>query len=99
MARCPACGRSPATATSGLELFGGNLGAEVLYALTLGAVCHAYGVSLSFATLLLVNTAASAFSGLIPTPGGVGAADDRHRGGGGESQRRGGRGDEREQSA
>ena len=58
-----------------LELFGGNLGAEILYALTLGAVCHAYGISLSFATLLLVNTAASAFSGLIPTPGGVGAAE------------------------
>src|SRR4029077_2493262 len=58
-----------------LELCGGTLGAEILYALTLGAVCHAYGISLSFATLLLVNTAASAFSGLIPTPGGVGAAE------------------------
>jgi glycosyltransferase 2 family protein len=58
-----------------LELFGGNIGAEVLYALTLGAACLAYGVHLSFAQLLLVNTAASALSGLIPVPGGVGAAE------------------------
>jgi uncharacterized membrane protein YbhN (UPF0104 family) len=40
-----------------LELFGGQLGVEVLYALT------------------LVNTAASAFSSLIPSPGGVGTAE------------------------
>ncbi len=58
-----------------LQLFGGNLGAEALYALTLGAACLAYGVDLGFAQLLLVNTAASAFAGLIPTPGGVGAAE------------------------
>ena len=58
-----------------LELFGGHLSSEILYALTLGAVCHAYGVGLSLAALLLVNTAASSFSGLIPTPGGVGAAE------------------------
>ncbi len=44
-----------------LELFGGQLGVEVFYALTLGAAALAYGVHLSFAQLLLVNTAASAF--------------------------------------
>jgi uncharacterized membrane protein YbhN (UPF0104 family)/tRNA A-37 threonylcarbamoyl transferase component Bud32 len=58
-----------------LELFGGQLGVEVFYALTLGAACLAYGVHLTFAQLLLVNTAASAFSSLIPSPGGVGAAE------------------------
>jgi uncharacterized membrane protein YbhN (UPF0104 family) len=58
-----------------LELFGGNIGTELLFALTLGAVCRAYGVDLSLAELLLVNTAASAFAGLIPTPGGIGAAE------------------------
>jgi glycosyltransferase 2 family protein len=58
-----------------LELFGGSIGSECLFALTLGAACLAYGVDLTFAQLLLVNTAASAFAGLIPTPGGVGAAE------------------------
>jgi glycosyltransferase 2 family protein len=58
-----------------LELFGGNVGTECFYALTLGAACLAYGVDLTFAQLLLVNTAASAFAGLIPVPGGVGAAE------------------------
>jgi uncharacterized membrane protein YbhN (UPF0104 family) len=58
-----------------LELFGGQLGVEVLYALTLGAACLAYGVNLTFAQLVVVNTAASAFSSLIPSPGGVGTAE------------------------
>jgi uncharacterized membrane protein YbhN (UPF0104 family) len=58
-----------------LELFGGQLGVEVLYALTLGAACLAYGVDLTFAQLVLVNTAASAFASLIPSPGGVGTAE------------------------
>jgi uncharacterized membrane protein YbhN (UPF0104 family) len=58
-----------------LELFGGNIAAEVLFALTLGAVARAYGVDVSFAELLLINTAASAFAGLMPVPGGVGAAE------------------------
>jgi glycosyltransferase 2 family protein len=58
-----------------LELFGGNLASELLFALTLGAVCRAYGVDLTLAELLLVNAAASAFAGLMPVPGGVGAAE------------------------
>jgi glycosyltransferase 2 family protein len=58
-----------------LELFGGQLGVEVLYALTLGAAGLAYGVHLTFAQLVLANTAASAFSSLIPSPGGVGTAE------------------------
>jgi uncharacterized membrane protein YbhN (UPF0104 family)/tRNA A-37 threonylcarbamoyl transferase component Bud32 len=58
-----------------IELFGGNLATEVLFALTLGAVCHAYGVDLTLLELLVVNMAASALAGLIPVPGGVGAAE------------------------
>ena len=58
-----------------LELFGGNLASEVLFALTLGAVCHGYGVDLTLVELLFVNTAASAFAGLMPVPGGIGAAE------------------------
>ena len=57
------------------ELFGGNVGTEVLFALALGAVCHAYGVNLLLVQLLLINMAASALSSLIPVPGGVGAAE------------------------
>ena len=58
-----------------IELFGGNLGTEVLFAMTLGAVCHAYGVDLLLIELLVINMAASALAGLIPVPGGVGAAE------------------------
>jgi glycosyltransferase 2 family protein len=58
-----------------LELFGGNAAAEMLYALTLGSACLAYGVHLNFAQLLFVNEAAAALSGLVPVPGGVGAAE------------------------
>jgi uncharacterized membrane protein YbhN (UPF0104 family)/tRNA A-37 threonylcarbamoyl transferase component Bud32 len=57
------------------ELFGGNLAGELLFALTLGAVCLGFGVHLSLAELLVVNLAASTLAGLIPAPGGVGAAE------------------------
>ena len=58
-----------------LELFGGNILSEMLYALALGAACRAYGVDLSLAELLFVNTAASVLSSVIPSPGGIGAAE------------------------
>ena len=58
-----------------VELFGGSIGTEILFALTLGAVSLAYGVDLTLAQLLLVNTAATTLAGLIPVPGGVGAAE------------------------
>jgi glycosyltransferase 2 family protein len=58
-----------------LELFGGNVLSETVYALTLGAACHAYGVDLTLAQLILVNTGASIISGLLPVPGGIGAAE------------------------
>jgi uncharacterized membrane protein YbhN (UPF0104 family) len=58
-----------------LELFGGNVLSEMLYAIALGATCHAYGVDLELAQLILVNTGASVLSSFIPVPGGIGAAE------------------------
>jgi glycosyltransferase 2 family protein len=58
-----------------LELFGGNIVSELLYALSLGATCLAFGVDLNLAQLVFINTAASVLSSLIPTPGGIGAAE------------------------
>ena len=58
-----------------LELFGGSLASELLYALALGAACLAYGVHLNVAQLVFVNTSASVLSSLVPVPGGIGAAE------------------------
>jgi uncharacterized membrane protein YbhN (UPF0104 family)/tRNA A-37 threonylcarbamoyl transferase component Bud32 len=58
-----------------LHLFGGNVAGELIFALTLGATCQAFGVGLSLPELLLVNIGASVLAGLIPVPGGVGAAE------------------------
>jgi uncharacterized membrane protein YbhN (UPF0104 family)/tRNA A-37 threonylcarbamoyl transferase component Bud32 len=58
-----------------LQLFGGDLATELLYATTLGATCLAYGTHLNLAELIFVNTAASVLSSLIPVPGGIGAAE------------------------
>jgi uncharacterized membrane protein YbhN (UPF0104 family)/tRNA A-37 threonylcarbamoyl transferase component Bud32 len=58
-----------------LELFCGNVVAELMFAVSLGAVCHAYGVGLSIAELIVINVGASVLAGLIPVPGGVGAAE------------------------
>jgi len=64
-----------------LELFGGTLATEVIFALTLGAVASGYGVHLSLAQLLLVNVAATTLAGLVPVPGGIGAAEAALAGG------------------
>jgi glycosyltransferase 2 family protein len=58
-----------------LELFGGNLASELIYAVSLSATCLAYGVHLNLAELIFVNTAASVLSSLVPVPGGIGAAE------------------------
>ena len=58
-----------------LELFGGNIISELLYSISLGATCLAYGVHLDLASLIFVNTAASVLSSLVPSPGGIGAAE------------------------
>jgi uncharacterized membrane protein YbhN (UPF0104 family)/tRNA A-37 threonylcarbamoyl transferase component Bud32 len=58
-----------------VELFGGNVASELLYAIALGATCLAYGVDLNLAQLVFVNTSASIISSLVPVPGGIGAAE------------------------
>jgi uncharacterized membrane protein YbhN (UPF0104 family) len=58
-----------------LELFGGRLAVELLYTVSLGATCLAYDIDLNLAQLVFVNTAAGLVSGLIPSPGGIGAAE------------------------
>jgi uncharacterized protein (TIRG00374 family) len=58
-----------------LEIFGGELGSEFIYALSLGAVCVAFGVHLNLAELLFAYTGQSVLSSLIPSPGGVGTAE------------------------
>jgi uncharacterized protein (TIRG00374 family) len=57
------------------ELFGGAVGKEVLFALTLGAAARAYGVHLGLGQLVLINVVASTLAGLVPVPGGIGAAE------------------------
>jgi len=61
--------------TKRFELYAGSAAAELLYALSLGATCLAFGVHLNMAQLVFVNTAASVLSGLMPVPGGIGAAE------------------------
>lgn len=56
-------------------LFGGNLASEVLFALALGAMVHAFGYSLGLHELLFVNLAVSLLAGLVPVPGGVGVTE------------------------
>ena len=63
------------------ELFGGNVASELLYSLALGATCLAYGVNLTLPELVFVNTSAAVLSGLIPAPGGIGAAEAALAGG------------------
>ena len=58
-----------------IELFGGNVGSELAYSIALGATCLAYGAHLNVAQLVFVNTSAAVLSGLIPVPGGIGAAE------------------------
>jgi glycosyltransferase 2 family protein len=58
-----------------VELFGGNVLSELTYAIALGATCLGYGQHLNLAELVFVNSAAAILSGLIPAPGGIGAAE------------------------
>ena len=61
--------------TKVLQLFGGNLVAQVLMAMTLGMCLRAFGAQTSLANLILINTLASLFSGVMPVPGGIGVME------------------------
>ena len=64
--------RSPTKVTL---LVSGTLFVQLLYALALGAVCRAFGVTIPLSTLIVVNIGSSAISGLVPAPGGLGVAE------------------------
>ncbi len=58
-----------------VEIFGGNVAAQILVALALGASLHAFGTSLGLATLLVVLTLGSMLGGISPVPGGMGVVE------------------------
>jgi len=58
-----------------IRLFAGTAISQVLFALTLGCSLHAYGTSLSFAMLIVINTVAGFLGGVAPVPGGIGVIE------------------------
>jgi uncharacterized protein (TIRG00374 family) len=58
-----------------VEIFGGNIIAQVVIALALGAALHAFGDHLGLATLIVVLTLASMLGGVSPVPGGMGVVE------------------------
>jgi uncharacterized membrane protein YbhN (UPF0104 family) len=58
-----------------IQLFGGNLCSQLLFAMVLGAALHAYGESLPILQLVLINSLASLVGGVAPVPGGMGVIE------------------------
>jgi uncharacterized membrane protein YbhN (UPF0104 family) len=58
-----------------VQLYGGNLVSQVLFAVTLGACVRAFGYQVPLSSLILINTAVTLFAGLLPVPGGVGVSE------------------------
>ncbi len=58
-----------------VQLFGGNLANQLLFALALGAVLVAFGARLNLATLVVVYVSAALFGGMMPVPGGIGVME------------------------
>ena len=58
-----------------LLLFGGNLGATVLNAVTLGLFASALGTRVGLGELIVVTVTVSLLSGLLPVPGGIGVVE------------------------
>jgi uncharacterized protein (TIRG00374 family) len=56
-------------------LFGGNLAAEVLFALGLSTFVLAMGGTIGLGEALLINITVSLFAGLLPVPGGMGVTE------------------------
>lgn len=63
------------TPKKGLQLLGGNLVSQVLYACALWTALHAYGASLGLPQLIIINTFASVLGGIAPVPGGIGVIE------------------------
>jgi uncharacterized membrane protein YbhN (UPF0104 family) len=58
-----------------VQLFGGAVGAQILFAVALGFALKAYGSSLPLAELIVINTIASLLGGVAPVPGGMGVIE------------------------
>jgi glycosyltransferase 2 family protein len=58
-----------------VEIFGGEILAQLLVAMALGASLHAFGERLSLAALLIVLTLGSMLGGISPVPGGMGVVE------------------------
>ncbi len=58
-----------------LQLFGGNLVSQLLFAITLDCALHVYGASLPIMELVVINTFASLIGGVAPVPGGMGVIE------------------------
>ena len=58
-----------------MEIFGGEVGAQLLVALSLGAALHAFDQHLSLASLIIVLTLGSMIGGISPVPGGMGVVE------------------------
>jgi uncharacterized membrane protein YbhN (UPF0104 family) len=58
-----------------LQLFGGNVASQLLFAVTLNAALHVYGSSLPLMELVVINSFASLLGGIAPVPGGMGVIE------------------------
>lgn len=58
-----------------LQLYGGNLANQFLFAAALGASLAAFGGQLNLATLVVIYVAATLFGGMMPVPGGIGVVE------------------------
>ena len=58
-----------------IQLFGGNVVSQLLFALTLQCALHVYGASLPIMELVVINTFASLIGGIAPVPGGMGVIE------------------------
>jgi uncharacterized protein (TIRG00374 family) len=63
------------TPRKAVELFGGNLVSQLLFAMALGAALHAYGESLPLLQIVVINSLASLVGGVAPVPGGMGVVE------------------------
>jgi uncharacterized protein (TIRG00374 family) len=56
-------------------VIGGNLMSQLIYAIVLGLCVEAYGYHLNLGLLIVVNTCATVFAGVMPVPGGMGVSE------------------------
>lgn len=58
-----------------LQLFGGNMTAQLLLAAVLGLCLRAFGQQATMAELLIATTLTSLLAGVVPVPGGIGVSE------------------------